>query len=143
MSGLVDGSGLKSLGIVGNESLALANLPALSLLASGEVSHFAAGVVRVVGFGAVGTGDWVDTCGPSGFAVLLVDVGVYALLTVDVVGRFFVVSSALAASDRAVRMDLVPELPASGALDEVDFFRPFGGEYGGVEEEKGLAGECV
>ena len=50
-------------------------------------------------------------------------------------------STALVASDGAVWVSLVSELPAAGALDKVDLLNPFGAEAGSVEEEEGVASE--
>ena len=88
---------------------------------------------------AVGTGDGVITDGEAFLSVFLVDIRFFALLAGDMVVSFFVSSSTTAALDRAVGVNFVAELPASGALDEVDFLNPLSAEVGCVEEEDGFA----
>jgi len=85
---------------------------------------------------AVSAGDVVRADRVSVFSFHLVDVGGLALFTFLVVFGLLVRASALAAPDWAVGVDLVAELPAAVALDEVNLLGPSGDEAGDVEEEQ-------
>ena len=132
---------LELLCVPGDERLAASNLSSLAFLAGSVVPHSAAAVVRVVGLGAVWAGDWVGAGGQAFLPFFLIHVGFLALLARSVVVSFLVITSAPSASDRAVRVNLVSEFPATCALRKSDLSSPPRAETGCVEQEEGGSGE--
>jgi len=136
----IDGHGC--LHILGDECLALADLPPSPLLTNRMVPHFAAIVVHVMFLRAVGASLGVLASGVAVLSVLVVDViSFLAGFTLPVVVDLAVVASASTTADLAVGVDFVTELPTTGALDEVDLFGPLRESTGSMEDDEGTGGQ--
>jgi len=134
--------GHSCLHILGDECLALSDLPSSPFFTYRVVPHFAAIVVCVMFLRAVGASLGVLADGVAVLSVIVVDV--ISLLTgfaFPVVVNLFVVASASTTADLAVGVYLVAELPTTGALDEVDLFGPLREPTGSMEDDEGTGGQ--
>ena len=108
------------------------------------VPHSTACVIGLVFLCTIGASQGVFTDGETFESVVVVDVvGFLTEFALLVMIMFVVVSSTEFASDLAVGVYLISELPASGALDEVYLLGPLGDAAGSVEYDERVGCECL